>query len=277
MSPIRFRDDEPSMGSLLASITFGALAGFAVGVVVAQKVGGLSGIASRVRARFSEVEDEGAEPHRDHHDDYVGEYGEDELEAQGELDTAALMEEQVLDTFERDPVLRERAIDITAVGDGVIELSGWVNTESESRRAEAAARQVDGVDAVVNRLSVGDDITRQDVDDTTRSGRTDTSEPISGGQWEGIRMGTGRRRQGSSDEPDRHADPKPELEDRWLDEEHAIEEAAGDVGGTAERRRRTQKPLRADRTAGGPIAPGGVPKGDHVMKPEEGREVDPNI
>jgi hypothetical protein len=90
-------------------------------------------------------------------------------------------------------------------------------------------------------------------------------------------MGTGRRRQGNSDEPDRHADPKPELEDRWLDEEHAIEEAAGDIGGTAERRRRTKKPLRADRTAGGPIAPGGVPKGDHVIDPEKGREVDPNI
>jgi hypothetical protein len=40
---------------------------------------------------------------------------------------------------------------------------------------------------------------------------------------------------------DRHADPKPVLEDKWLDEEHAIEEAAGPVEGIAERRGRKSK------------------------------------
>jgi hypothetical protein len=138
---------------------------------------------------------------------------------------------------------------------------------------------VDGVASVVNRLSVADDLTRQDADGEpgARGRRTDASEPLPGGQWEGIGLGTGRRRQGSSEDPDRHSDPKPVLEDRWLDEEHAIEEAAGDVESPGERRRRSKKPLKGDRASGGPIAPGGVPKGDNVADPDAGLDVDPNI
>ncbi len=261
MSPIRYRDESPSIGGTIASITAGALAGFAVGVVVAQKMGGLSGIAARISRRFPDFDD-GSELHHG--------YGEDDGDELGTTG-AALLEEEVLDAFENDPLLSERAIDIASVGTGVIELSGWVRSEAESRRAEAVTRRVAGVEAVVNRLSSEDDVESQPPEEGERSSDDEaTSEPSPGGQWQGQRVGTGRRRQGSSADADRHSDPKPELESRWLDKQHAIEQAAGDIEGVAERRGRGKKGAsKGDRTGGAPEAPGGVPKADHVVNPSE--------
>jgi hypothetical protein len=260
MPRIRYRDESPSIGGIVASITAGALAGFAVGVVVAQKMGGLSGIAARISRRFPDFDD-GSDLHHG--------YGEDDLE-DVEVDGATLLEEEVLAAFEEDPLLSERAIDIASVGTGVIELSGWVRNEAESRRAEAVTRRVTGVDAVVNRLSSEDDVDTQppERDDEIRENE-ETDEPLPGGQWQGQRVGTGRRRQGNSAEADRHSDPKPPLESRWLDKQHAIEEAAGDIEGIAERRARGKKgATKGDRTGGAPEAPSGVPKADHVANPE---------
>lgn len=280
MSPIRFRDEEPSLGSVLASLAVGALAGFAVGVITAQKVGGISGIASRLRRRLAEYDEESEAYVRAHHEDYEEDELEDEEEeAEEAFGAEADIEERVLEAFEEDAVLGERAIEIGAIADGVIELSGLVESEAESRRAETVARRVPGVTSIVNRLSVSDEVERQSppaeeaaLGDAASA--EDTSEPLEGGRWEGQRVGTGRRRQGTSDDPDRHADPKPELEDRWLDEQHAVREAAGDIEGLGERRRRrSRKPadegVEGDRTEGGPISPSGVPKADHVQHPDE--------
>lgn len=260
MSPIRYRDESPSVGGTLASIVAGALAGFAVGVVVAQKMGGLSGIATRINRRFPDLDD-GSDLHHG--------YGEDDADDL-DVDGAAFLEEEVLDAFERDPVLSERAIDIASVGTGVIELSGWVHNEAESRRAEAVTRRVAGVEAVVNRLSSEDDPETQPPDDDAAHEDEDTSEPLPGAQWEGQRIGTGRRRQGSSSDSDRHSDPKPELESRWLDKQHAIEEAAGDIEGlssSGKRARGRKSASKGERAGGAPEAPGGVPKADHVVDP----------
>ena len=261
MSRIRYRDESPPIGGMLASITAGAIAGFAVGVVVAQKMGGLSGLAARISRRFPELDD-GSDLHHG--------YGEDELEEEEEVDTEALLEEEVLDAFENDAVLGERAIDIASVGTGVIELSGWVRNEAESRRAETVARRVVGVESVVNRLSSEEDVETQPPDDDEELRQPDeANEPLPGGRWEGQRVGTGRRRQGSSGDPDRHSDPKPELEERWLDKEHALNEAAGDIDEVAERRARGKKGSgKGDRTGGAPETPSGVPKADHVVQPE---------
>ncbi len=261
MSPIRYRDESPSIGGVIASITAGALAGFAVGVVIAQKMGGLSGIAARISRRFPESDD-GSDLHHG--------YGEDEMD-ELEADGASLLEEEVLDAFEHDPVLSERAIDIASVGTGVIELSGWVRNEAESRRAEAVTRRVTGVEAVVNRLSSEEDVETQPPEHDEESRESEnTDEPLPGGQWLGQRVGTGRRRQGNSAEADRHSDPKPPLESRWLDKQHAIDEAAGDIEGLAERGARGKKKgtAKGDRAGGAPESPSGVPKGDHVADPE---------
>jgi hypothetical protein len=40
-----------------------------------------------------------------------------------------------------------------------------------------------------------------------------------------------------------------------------------DHAGIAERRHREMKSVKGDRTGGSPIAPTGVPKGDHVAEP----------
>jgi hypothetical protein len=99
-------------------------------------------------------------------------------------------------------------------------------------------------------------------------------------------VGIGRPRQGSSSEgAPRHADPKPILEDRWQSEQQSIRAAAGDLEGLAERRHRAAADVEGDETGGAPVAPSGVPKGDHVADPasaepflrEQTGRVDPNL
>src|SRR4051812_18157379 len=51
MSPFRYRDEESSTGTTIAGVLLGAIAGFAVGMFVAQRVGGFSGIAARLKKR----------------------------------------------------------------------------------------------------------------------------------------------------------------------------------------------------------------------------------
>jgi hypothetical protein len=241
MKRIRFQDDESSAGSIAVGVTLGALAGFVVGVVVAQKVGGFAGLSARIRERFEtfthrgkETESGGAATYGDDLDeDYEDEIDDgDDFDSDAEGDSA--LEEGVLRAFRRDAVLCERAIDIGAIGEGIIELSGWVETHEESEHAMAVTRTVSGIVTVVSRLFIGAE--EQDASDLDE-GEPDEGAPIPGGVWEGQRVGTGRRRQGNSGEVDRHADPKPLLEGKWLDEDHALEEAAGPIEGIAERRR----------------------------------------
>ena len=249
MKRIRFQDDEPSIGGIAAGVTLGALAGFVVGVVVAQRIGGLSGLSSRIRERFETLTHRGngadtlAGSEHDEVDEFDDEEDEDDFDSDAEGDSA--LEEGVLRAFRRDAVLSERAIDIGAIGEGIIELSGWVETREESDHAMAVTRKVPGIITVVSRLFIGAD--EEDASDLDED-EIDESAPMPGGVWEGQRVGTGRRRQGNSGEVDRHADPKPVLENKWLDEDHALDEAAGPVEGIAERRR-TRKGKVADKPA----------------------------
>ena len=259
MKRIRFQDDEPSVGGIAAGFTVGALAGFVVGIVVAQKVGGFAGLSSSIRQRFETLihRADGAETHDDADydlDEAGDEYEDDEdFDADGVGDSA--LEEGVLRAFRRDPVLSERAIDIGAIGEGIIELSGWVETHEESEHAMSVTRTVPGIVTVVSRLFIGSD--EQDVSDLDED-ELDEGAPIPGGVWEGQRVGTGRRRQGNSGEVDRHADPKPVLEGKWLDEDHALDEAAGPIEGIAERRR-GRKAKNGDKPASAGGDDSGIP------------------
>ena len=88
------------------------------------------------------------------------------------------------------------------------------------------ARGVPGVETVVNRLLVDEE--EHLVSDNVR--RFKEGDPaMREARWEGQQVGTGKRRQGRSDEIDRHADPKPQLEDRWLAKSEALKNAADDV------------------------------------------------
>jgi len=244
MSPIRFRDDESHTGTAIATTLLGAVAGFAVGMYVAQRVGGLGGLTTRLRKRVAEA----AEPPKfefsgDEYDEIEDESTDDiYAAAEGlgaedgdELDDAApLLEERVLEAFNNDPILAERAIDIGSIGRGVIELAGWVESDDEAEHAITVARGVPEVATVVNRLMIEDE--EEQLDDNRR--RVAEGDPaLTESRWEGQQVGTGRRRQGTSDEADRHADPKPGLEDRWLSEKEALRNAAEDIGNvTAERK-----------------------------------------
>jgi osmotically-inducible protein OsmY len=254
MKRIRLHDDEPSVGSIAAGVTLGALAGFVVGVVVAQRVGGLSGLSARIRERFDGLVHRGQEEidalagaahdHDDEEDEYEDDFDEDDLADESAERGDSALEERVLRAFRRDAILSERAIDIGAIGEGIIELSGWVETHEESEHAMSVTRTVPGIVTVVSRLFIGaDEQNSADLDEDD----LDDGAPIPGGVWEGQRVGTGRRRQGNSGEVDRHADPKPILEGKWLDEDHALDEAAGPVEGIAERRSRKAK--KSDRPA----------------------------
>jgi hypothetical protein len=229
MSPFRFHDDDSSTGTTVATALLGALAGFAVGMYVAQRVGGLNGLTKRFRrpvtadatgsqypaaqaGQFDEVEDE-------IEDEAIGigaAAADAALEDVDELedDNVPLLEERVLEAFNNDPILAERAIDIGAIGE-----------------------------TVVNRLLV-DDEEHQLGDNLRRFKEGDAA--LADSRWEGQQVGTGKRRQGSSDEPDRHADPKPKLEDRWLSESEAVRNAADDIDEiSAERRKGRGKSAKA--------------------------------
>ena len=235
MSPFRYRDDDSSTGTSVATALLGAVAGFAVGMYVAQRVGGFSGLTSRFRQRLQE---------REHspHFDFEGEgEGYDEIEDEAEEiyagdadadvddldgDDVPLLEERVLEAFNNDPILAERAIDIGAMGSGVIELAGWVDNDEEAEHAMTLARGVPGVDTVVNRLLIDEE--EQQVQDNIRRFK-DGDPALREARWEGQQVGTGKRRQGRSDEIDRHSDPKPNLEDRWLAKSEAVKNAADDL------------------------------------------------
>src|SRR3954469_17952532 len=60
MPYLRFQDDDDSsVAGTVTSVLLGAFAGFAVGMLVAQRVGGFSGLADKVRRRA--VDRDGAE------------------------------------------------------------------------------------------------------------------------------------------------------------------------------------------------------------------------
>ena len=245
MSPLRYRDDD-SQSSGLLYLAAGAVLGLAAGLVVADRFGGFSSLTARLRERVARRREE------------------EESVAEGEEEDEVL-EERVLEAFRNDPILAERAVDIGAIGDGIIELTGWVHEADEATHAVTITRGVPGVETVVNRL----DVRMTEADELIEDTDDDPSVPTPGGRWEGQQVGTGRRRQGNSSEPDRHADPKPGLEERWLSKEEAMREAAGDIEGIAERRRGSAKRThRGDRTGSSPIAPTGVPKADHVADPD---------
>src|SRR5690348_1401158 len=263
MSPFRYRDDESSTGTIVG-VLVGALAGFAAGMFVAQRVGGFGGLSSKIRERAGGRFGIGrGNEEQDVEDEELEDYEEDEVDT-GDYDES--LEERVLEAFRNDPILSERAIDIGSVGDRIIELAGWVESADEAEHAVTIARGVPDVDTVVNRISIGTEEQRiRDAQRRVREGDPSLTEA----RWEGRTVGTGRRRQGTSQDLDRHADPKVNLEDRWMSKDVELRNAADDTEGLAERRRSTKRAPRGDRTGGAPVAPTGVPKADHVAQPRE--------
>jgi hypothetical protein len=167
----RHRDDADSSGHNLVLGLAAALAGIAIGVLIAHRMGGLKGIKARFRKRFGRggggVDLERLREFADEafaDEDDLGEDLLDTLEHEAHDAAAAALEERVLAVFISDEVFRERPVDITARDSAVVKLSGWVRSKAERMGATALARKVPGVVTVVNELLVGDPETIDAVD-----------------------------------------------------------------------------------------------------------------
>lgn len=268
MARIRYRHaaEEASSSHGILFLAVGAIAGLAAGVFIAQRFGGLAGLTGRLRERFATAEGaggpaSGADVYDEEDELADDDFEEDDGEAAAGVDDE--LEERVLEAYRNDPILAARAVDIGAIGSGVIELTGWVHNDDESAHAVTLASGVPGVETVVNRIV----IRGREAQLEEAAKRAAEDDGTAEGHWEGQHVGTGRRRQGTSAELDRHADPKPNLEDRWLSEAAALRDAAEDIGDASAERRAKVARARGDRAGGAPVAPTGVPKADHVAEP----------
>jgi hypothetical protein len=277
MLPFRFRNEPPyiydeeedeSSPRNAIYIAIGAAAGFAAGVLMAERFGGFKGLTDRIKDTFGGGTEGAEEEEFDYEgldeDEFDPDFDDDLDTPKASLDGAEELEERVLEAYKNDPTLSERAIDIGAVEDGIIELTGTVNSEDEAHQAVVVARGVPGVSTVVNRLAIRSD---EDLFDDAAHHYEDGDPPFTERHWDGQQVGTGRRRQGSSEDVDRHADPKNKLEDRALSEDKAFLSAADDIPEDTPRQKSTKR-ARGGRTDGSAVAPSGVPKGDHVADPE---------
>ena len=152
MSPFRFRNEPPyiyqeeeeeSSSRNAIFIAIGAAAGFAAGVLMAERFGGFKGLTDRIKDTFGggtageeeEFDYEGLDE-----DEFDPDFDDDIDTPKASLNGAEALEERVLEAFKNDPTLSERAIDIGAVEDGIIELTGTVNSEEEAHQAVVVAR-----------------------------------------------------------------------------------------------------------------------------------------
>lgn len=207
---------------------------------------------SEFDAEFDEDDDDVDDADDDDADDFDAEDDEDAVDdasraADGEDEFASAdpqLEDRVLEVFVNDPVLAECPVDIGAIRAGTIELTGAVETREEYEHATILARGVPGVETVVNRMLVRE----EDAEDDAAAAHYAAGDPrYTESGWEGDTVGTGRRRQGTSDDVGRHEHPKVPLENRATSETASIREAADDVEDIAERRRRHGGRARAPR------------------------------
>ena len=276
MSLFRYRNEAPyiyaeeeedSSSRNAIYIAIGAAAGFAAGVLMAERFGGFKGLTERIKDTFgggTEGDEEDFDYEGLDEDEFDPDFDEELDTPKASLNGVEELEERVLEAFRNDPILSERAIDIGAVEDGIIELTGSVNSEDEAHQAVVVARGVPGVDTVVNRLTIRTD---EELFEDAAHHYEDGDPPFTERHWEGQQVGTGRRRQGNSEEIDRHADPRNVLEDKSLREDSAFMAAADEIPDTTQVRKSTKK-ARGGRNDGSAVAPSGVPKADHVSDPE---------
>ena len=152
MRVIRRRNqDKNGSSQRLGAVLLGALAGVAVGILLADR-GALAGLRRR-RTAVVEGDSPAMRARRTPRADapLTASKGTRRSTA---TDDQAVLEARVLETFRNDPVLMDRPIDIGAIGTSIIELTGWVDAPDEVRRATTLTRGTIGVSTVLNRLMV---------------------------------------------------------------------------------------------------------------------------
>jgi|SRR5690554_6257230 hypothetical protein len=132
------------------------------------------------------------------------------------------LEDRVVNALLEDEATSRCAIEVAAISPGVIELTGSVGTPAELRRAVEVTQGVSGVTTVVNRLEVGMEASRM----SERRRRYEEGDPALREQhWYGVGVGTGRRRQGASTDPDRRDDRVDMLTEAFEEQAAEVERA----------------------------------------------------
>lgn len=206
--------DGDLLDSSAANFTAGAILGLGLGVIV--------GIGLNRRASVMTVGPGSRGPVRRQRPSRIHRLA-------GELEEIDELEDIVLNAFLKDELLGLRAVDVGAISQGIIELSGTVFSDAESKRAMALANAVPGVRTVVNRLVIETRAPRS---------RTEPSRRTTFSYTEGRVGGMGRRRQGLETDPDRPDDSQKLREDalaaadrdQWLEEGYAASAGRGDAG-----------------------------------------------
>jgi hypothetical protein len=124
----------------------------------------------------------------------------DTLDHPAELDA---LEDAAVALLRRDPTTGACAIDVAAIGPGIIELSGVVPTPQTGQRAARLLHALAGVRTVISRLEVDSAEARLAA---TRGRQARGDAALQERQWYGVRVGTGRRRQSPETEPARTDD-----------------------------------------------------------------------
>ena len=163
MARLDFRGRRRSPNRSLLLLAVGAMAGLALGVVLAERTGGVKGLKDRARRlrrdQREQPQVEGLDlTHVDADDRALARH-----EAEGAVPDEVVephhtdaeeLEGRVLEAFHNDLTLRGRQIDIGAIDDGVIELTGWVHSDAEVKYAVTLARGVPDVHEVMDSLTV---------------------------------------------------------------------------------------------------------------------------
>lgn len=130
-------------------VALGAVAGLAIGMAIADRVGGVEGLLRRTgSARQRRHRDDGLRGDERRSQPF-DEFADDESELAPEE-----IEAQVLARFRDDPQLVTLNIDIGADDDGRVELTGWVPDEEALIHALAVVRGTPGVREVLNGLAI---------------------------------------------------------------------------------------------------------------------------
>ena len=216
-----FREpEEPDFGKDALTFAIGAVGGLAVGLLLSRRPApaepGRLGAELRERARSvgqrARTVARRLQPAR-------------LRRMEGEQADLTQLEDAVLDAFLADGVLSERGVDIGAISPGIVELSGSVWTEEESDRAVQLARRIPGVNTVINRLDIEDEVRRLE---QTRRRIGEEGDGIDSLQHGMARTGgMGSRRQGRETDPDRTDDSQHQEHmalrdadlDQWQDED----------------------------------------------------------
>ncbi|MBW3552453.1 MAG: BON domain-containing protein [Gemmatimonadetes bacterium] len=121
--------------------------------------------------------------------------------------------QDVAEALRKDSKLGRRAIEVDAVAEGVVELTGTVRERAEAERAVGIAQRTTGVYTVVNRLVVDmEESKRAEAKRRWSDGAPDMRER----HHYGMGVGMGTRRQSPATDPDRPSDKQSMIE-RELD------------------------------------------------------------